>query len=275
MKILLLLILAPLLHAAPIQNLGETIVYKKTEKKDLQLFVVKPDDWKSTDTRPAIVWFHGGGWVNGSPSQFSDQAKHFAKLGFVCFLPKYRFIKTIPGPPIFPCRDAKSAMRYVRSHAAELGIDPKKIAAAGGSAGGHLAAFTGLAEGMDDPADDLEVSAKPAALLLFNPVLDNGKGEWGNDRVEDRTKEFSPAHNITKEAPPTIVFLGTADKLIPVTTLERFTKNMSDAGVRCDLHLYDGQPHGFFNRGTAKADTIEKSEAFLRDLGWLASIPGS
>lgn len=160
-------------------------------------------------------------------------------------------------------------MRWVRSHAAELGIDPEKIAAGGGSAGGHLAAFTALVDGTEDPDDDLKISAKPAALLLFNPVLDNGEGEWGSERVGGKTKEFSPAHNVTAKAPPAIVFLGTEDKLIPVSTLERFQKNMKDAGVRCDLHLYPGKGHGFFNGDPELTDTIEKSEAFLRDLKWI------
>jgi len=163
-------------------------------------------------------------------------------------------------------------MRYVRPHAAGLGIDPEKIAAAGGSAGGHLAGFTALVEGTDDPGEDLENSPKPAALLLFNPVPDNGKGEWGNERVGKLTKELSPAHNVTKDAPPAIIFLGTNDKLIPVSTMERFKKNMETAGVRCDLHLYEDKSHGFFNQDPAKTETIAKSESFLKSLGWIPSL---
>jgi len=143
-------------------------------------------------------------------------------------------------------------MRWVRSHAAGLGIDPKRIAAAGGSAGGHLAAFTALVDGTDDPSDDLEISPKPAALLLFNPILDNGEGEWGHGRGGDRNKEFSPAHNVTKDAPPTVIFLGTKDKLIPVATMGRFKANMEKAGVRCDLHLYEDAGHGFFTPNPPK-----------------------
>ena len=84
------------------------------------------------------------------------------------------------------CADAKSALRYVRAHATELGIDPQRIAAAGGSAGGHLAAFTALVDGLDDPQDDLAVSCKPNALVLFNPVFNNGPDQWGHGRVGDR-----------------------------------------------------------------------------------------
>jgi acetyl esterase/lipase len=187
-------------------------------------------------------------------------------------LVKYRFIGKDDKRPILPCRDAKSAMRWMRENAAELGVDSDRIAAGGGSAGGHLAAFTALVEGTNDPADNLEISPKPQALLLFNPVLDNGPdGGWSYKRVGDEFKAFSPAHNVSAGAPPTIMFLGTKDNLIPVSTLQRFQKNMKDAGARCELHLYEGQKHGFFNMEPAKADTIEKSEAFLRELDWIKS----
>ena len=95
-------------------------------------------------------------------------------------------------------------MRYVRSHAEGLGIDPDRIAAAGGSAGGHLAVFTALVPGIDDPAEDLKVSCKPQALVLFNPVFNNGPGQYGYKRVGQRFHDFSPAHNISKDTPPTI-----------------------------------------------------------------------
>ena len=106
-------------------------------------------------------------------------------------------------------------MRWVRSRAKEFGIDPNRIASGGGSAGGHLAAFVGIVEGTDDPADDLSVSPKSNAMVLFNPVFDNGPEGWGAARVGDRYREFSPFHNVTKDDPPAIVFLGSADKLVP------------------------------------------------------------
>jgi acetyl esterase len=268
MKTLLFILLAPLLHAAPTQ---EEVIYKKAGETELHLYITKPEGWKASDKRPAIVWFHGGGWVGGPVKQFEEHSAHFAKLGIVSAMVQYRFLKDKTSPPLLPCRDAKSAMRWVRSHAGELGIDPERIAAGGGSAGGHLAAFTGLVDGADDPEDDLKVSPKPQALLLFNPVLDNGPdGGWGNQRIGGKTKEYSPAHNVTPAAQPTIIFLGTMDNLIPVSTMERFMENMQKAGVTtCELHLYEGEKHGFFNTEPSKADTIAKTEAFLRKLGWI------
>jgi acetyl esterase/lipase len=188
---------------------------------------------------------------------------------------EYRVIpKGVQGPPVVCCNDAKSAMRWVRSHAAELGIDPQRIAASGGSAGGHLAAFTSMVEGQDDPTDDLKVSSRGNALVLFNPVFDNGPDHgWGYARVGDRFKEFSPAHNITSDTPPTIVFLGSEDNLIPVSVLERFKANMSKAGVRCETHIYAAQPHGFFNKEPFKTATLIEADKFIASLGWLQGEP--
>ena len=254
---------------------SEARVYKKAGERELKLFIEKPADWKASDQRPALLFFFGGGWVGGSPAQFQGQSEYFATRGMVGIRVEYRVIaKGDPGPPIVCTQDAKSAMRWVRSHAGELGIDPKRIGAGGGSAGGHLAAFVGMVEGQDDPQDDGKVSAKANALVLFNPVFDNDPdGGWGNARVADRVKEFSPAHNISADDPPAIVFLGRKDDLIPVATVERFQANMKAAGVRCEAFFYDQQGHGFFNKEPFKTRTLIEADKFLTSLGWLAGAP--
>ena len=146
---------------------AETIIYKKVEGRDMKILVEKPPGWTAADQRPAIVFFFGGGWVGGTPEQFRPQSTYFASRGMVGLRVEYRTIpKGDNGPPLVCCADAKSAMRYVRSHAAELGVDPRRIAGAGGSAGGHLAAFTALVPGLDDPQDDLKVNCRPDALVL-------------------------------------------------------------------------------------------------------------
>lgn len=250
---------------------AETLVYKKVDGRELKLFIEKPEGWKASDKRPALVFFFGGGWVGGTPEQFRPQSEYLAKRGMVGVRVEYRVIaKGDNGPPVVCCADAKSAMRYVRAHAAELGIDPARIGAAGGSAGGHLAAFASMVEGLDDPADDLKISPKGNAMVLFNPVFDNGtEGGWGQGRVKDRVKEFSPAHNVSADDPPAIVFLGREDKLIPVSTVERFQANMKSAGVRCEAVFYDNQGHSFFNKEPYLSMTIKETDKFLVSLGWL------
>src|SRR5690606_32257238 len=122
------------------------------------------------------------------------------------------------------------------------------------SAGGHVAATTGIIAGMDDPADDASISSKANALVLFNPVYDNGPTGWGHDRVKAYWQKISPYHNIGKKSPPNIVFLGTEDKLIPVATAEEFRAKMEAVGVESELHLYQDQPHGFFNENKGGSD---------------------
>ena len=271
--ILSLAALAPALNGAGFTS--ETRVYKKAGDRELHLSIEKPSAWKPADQRPAIVFFFGGGWVGGKPTQFQDQSEYLATRGMVGIRVEYRVIPAgDKGPPVVCCNDAKSAMRWVRAHAAELGVDPQRIAAAGGSAGGHLAAFSSMVDGVDDPADDLKISPKANALVLFNPVFDNGPdGGWGTARVGARYKEFSPAHNITSAAPPTVVFLGGKDDLISVAVLERFKNNMTKAGVRCDTHVYAGQLHGFFNQDPYKTTTLIETDKFLASLGWLTGAP--
>ena len=254
-------------------------VYKTVDGQDLKLFIANPPDWKASDRRPAMVFFHGGGWVSGTPHQFDEQCTYLASRGLVCVQAAYRKLdKATKDPPLVCVQDAKSAMRWVRKHAAELGIDPNRIGAGGGSAGGHLAAFVGMVDGLDDPRDDLSISPKANALALFNPVFDNGPDNgWGTARVGDRYPEFSPAHNITADDPPAIIFLGTQDNLIPVSVAERFQANMKQAGVRCELRLYPGQAHGFFNvsKGGPKPyyETLLETDKFLTSLGWLTGEP--
>ncbi len=250
-------------------------VYKTVGDTQLKLHIFNPKDLKSSDQRPAIVFFFGGGWNGGSPSQFYPHCAHLASRGMVAMAADYR-VKSRNGTSPRECvMDGKSAVRWIRQHASELGVDPNKVLAGGGSAGGHVAAATGTTSGMEEDGEDLTVSSRPNALVLFNPVYDNGPDGYGHDRVKEYWREISPMHNISQDTPPTIVFLGTKDKLIPVATAEKYKELMEAKGQRCELHLYKDQPHGFFNYN--KTDnyekTVEQMDRFLVSLGYLKGEP--
>ena len=166
-------------------------------------------------------------------------------------------------------------MRFVRAHADELGVDPGKIIASGGSAGGHLAAATAVVEAYNEDGEELTVSCVPNAMLLFNPVIDNGPGGYGYDRVGEAYSLFSPLHNIRQGAPPTIIFLGTEDRLIPVETVQYYKMVMEKVGSRCDLLLYEGEGHGFINYGQFDnyRKTVAEADRFLISLGYLYENP--
>ena len=255
---------------------AEVEVYKKASGDDLRIYRLDPEGHDpKTDKRPAVVFFFGGSWNGGSVAQFEPHANYLAGRGIVAFLADYRVKSRQKTPPLACVEDGKSAIRWVRQNAERLGVDPDKIIAGGGSAGGHVAATTGICDGLEGPNEDLSISSKSEALLLFNPVYDNGPDGYGHDRITEWFPAISPAHNITKGDPPTIVFLGSEDKLIPVSTAEKFRDDQKALGIKSELHVYKGEPHGFFNLklGQGKKehfiDTILKTDAFLVDLGYL------
>lgn len=150
---------------------AETEIYKTVGDVSLPLHIFTPEGHRSGQSRPAIVFFFGGAWRNGSPAQFEKHCAYLASRGMVAITAEYRVSGRHQTKAIACFQDAKSAMRYLGSNAKRLGIDPNRIAAGGGSAGGHLAGALGTIRGLDDPTDDLSISPVPNALCLFNPAL--------------------------------------------------------------------------------------------------------
>ena len=249
--------------------------YKLASGDELKLYIFNPKGHRpGKDRRPAIVFFFGGGWNGGTPTQFQQHSRYLASRGMVAAVADYRVKSRQRTPPSACVQDGKSALRYLRKNARRLGINPVKIAAGGGSAGGHVAAATGIIDKFEDKADDLDWVSKANALVLFNPVYDNGPdGGYGHSRVKDYWKDISPAHNITEDDPPAVVFLGTKNPLIHVVVAQRFQAKMKALDIKSDLHLYEGQPHGFFNesKGGTKIflDTLRKMDRFLVEIGYL------
>ncbi len=244
------------------------IPYKETPQGELRLHIFNPNKHAAKDQRAAIVFFFGGGWTGGSASQFYPQSNYLNERGMVAICPEYRTQKSHSTDPRACVMDAKSAMRWVRIHANELGIDPNRIAAGGGSAGGHLAAATAVLTEYSEPDEDPSVSCVPKALVLFNPVFDNSEKGYGYERVKEYWQKISPMHNLKNGTPPTVIFLGTKDKHIPIATAKEYKQLMEAKGNRCDLHLYPDQTHGFFNNAKYK-ETVAEMDKFLTSLGWL------
>lgn len=257
---------------APPAPLGEKVIYKTVGDRQLALYILKPTT-ASTALRPAIVFFHGGGWRKGAPGLLNDQSEILSQRGIICIQAEYRLIKGDSQPPEVCIEDAISAMRWVRAHAKELGIDPERIGAGGGSAGGHLSAFLGNMSGFDAATDDKSVSYVPQALILFNPVIDNGPQGYGYKLVGERYKEFSPYHNVRKGAPPTLILSGDKDKLVAVPMLKDFQRQMTENGDRCEVVIYPGGGHGFYRKKDANGvyfqPTMDEIQKFLASLGWL------
>lgn len=259
-------------------------IYKTIDGVKLPIHIFEPKDHKPEDKRPAILFFFGGGWNGGSPQQFEKQCAYLASRGIVAMSVEYR-VKSRHGVKAVSCfRDAKSAVRWVRKNAKRLGIDPDRIAAGGGSAGGHLAGALGTIKAFDEPNEDTSISAVPNALVLFNPALvlapvegykakDPKKLAGLENRMGVPPAQLSPYHNLGSDLPPAIIFHGTNDKTVPYDTVELFTDQAKKKGNAVELVPYENQGHGFFNIGKAGSqpfiDTVKKMDAFLVSLGYL------
>jgi acetyl esterase len=253
----------------------DQILYKTIDTTQLYL-TVYPSTIKDPNIKsPAIVFFFGGGWNSGTVKQFEPQALYFSQRGMVCILVDYRVREKQKTTPFESLKDAKTAIRYIRAQANELRIDPTKIVAAGGSAGGHLAAATAIINDYNESTDNTAISCIPDALVLFNPVFDNGPGGYGYERIGEAYKNFSPLHNIKSGAPPTIVFLGDKDHLVPVETAKYYKTIMEKVKSRCDLFVYEDQGHGFFNYKNLEyyKKTVSETDTFLQSIGLLKKDP--
>lgn len=258
----------------PAQSFHPRIVtYKTIGGANLKLHIFPPADPMKKKLHPAVVFFFGGGWTWGTPIQFYPECAHFAAEGFVAISADYRIASVNHTTPFESVADGKSAIRWVRQHAAELGVDPDRIAAAGASAGGQVAAATGLVPGLDEPGEDSGISSRPDALLLWYAVVDNGPNGQGYDRVKDRCREISPLENVSSNVPPTLFFLGTKDRYIPVKTALEFQKRIHQSGGRCDLKLFEGAGHPLYEyrKGDSplRSETLHDADGFLASLGFM------
>ncbi len=256
----------------------QIVTYKKVGGVELKLHVFKPGGHQASDKRSAVVFFFGGGWKGGTPKQFYEQSRFLAKHAMVAFAAEYRVRSVHKTSPYECVKDGKSAIRWVREYASQWGVDPERIVSSGGSAGGHVAACTGVIQGFEEEGENAEISSVPNAMVLFNPVIDTTAKGYGAQRFQKgKETELSPCHHVSKGIVPTIVFHGTADQTTPFENVERFTRLMKEAGNACVLVPFEGRRHGFFNgsffrprsNGVDYNESMQKTLSFLREQGML------
>jgi len=248
--------------------------YKLTPQRELLMHLYSPVDWKKDDRRPAIVFYFGGGWQTGNPAQFAYQAEYLARRGMVAGCAEYRLKNKDGVRPDTCVEDAKSAVRWFRNNHATLGIDPDRILAGGGSAGGHLAACTGLTPDLVGKGEDGSISSQTCAMVLFNPVLNFLGEERLLERVdhdESVARLISPTHHIRPNGPPAILFYGSNDRLLAQG--EAFVARSKEVGCRAELHVTPAQGHGFFNRSPYREETLLFADRFLTSLGYIEGPP--
>jgi acetyl esterase/lipase len=263
---------------------SRTEVYKTVGDTKLNIYVFTPKTHEPNESRPAIVFFFGGGWRSGSPKQFEQHCRYLASRGMIAMTADYRVSSRNQTKANACVMDGKSAIRWIRQNAARLGVDPDRIVAGGGSAGGHVAACTATIDGFDEPGEDTSISSRPNAMALFNPalvlafvpgnrLLSDEKLASLRDRMGVEPSKLSPFHQLCAGLPPTIIFHGKSDSTVPYRTAEIFTDKAIENGDLVKLEGYAGHSHGFFNFGRdqnkAYLSTVKTLDKFLVDIGCL------
>ena len=275
----------------------QEMVFKTTKDTSLKIYYSKPAGAKSGKKYPAIIWIHGGGWTSGTASTFFPHAKYFSLRNAVGFSIEYRLIK-FGGNGMAEClEDCKSAIRFIRAHAKELNIDPDQIIVLGDSAGGHLAGALGTIDGFNDPTDNLGISAKPNAMVLYNPCVDMTvyplmKNSIANQVQNIKTldsasvkpeqwdlaRTFSPINYVKSGQPHCLILHGLNDRVIPCEQSVRFTDAMKKAGNDCKVILLPNTRHAFVVPNYTATEeqvvnAITEGDKYLTSLGYLHGEP--
>lgn len=248
---------------------GQRFVYKRTGGEQPELEICFPDNWNPSRQRaPAVLLFHGGNWKGGSLSQFRYACRHFARRGLVAATATYRrhSRSEMTDLPAGTSRkricitDAKSAIRWMKKNATELGVDPQRIIVGGASAGGHIAVLATANPGLNDPTDPAAYDTQVAALLLFNPAFST------RDRSDP---EVDALAHVKADFPPTLVIFGTEDRWLRGG--EAFVQKLKALGnTTVELWLAKGQDHGFFQHPRWKDVALAAADRFLARHGLLS-----
>jgi acetyl esterase/lipase len=263
-----LVVVLPLLVLVAVKKLNllderpdKMIVYRTNGDQSLTLHAFMAKDTEGGQPAPALLLFHGGRWLFGGPRDLYPQCRFFAEQGITCFSAQYTLGRMSRPEVRSAVADARAALDYLVEHAGDLNLDPQRIAVGGGSSGGHLAAALG--SGLPGAAAN---ERRPAALVLYNPMLDLSPGTPDHHLVKHYWEEVSPHHHIDGDVPPALILVGSLDPEVPVPTAEAYCMAVRDAAGDCEVEVYEGESHGFFNKPRFRDATNQRILQFLSNL---------
>lgn len=259
-------------------------IYKRVDGAALQAHVFEPATREKALPRAAIVMFHGGGWVAGSPEWVYASARRFAARGMVAVAVQYRFSDQKSVTPLDAMEDAKDAIRWVRANAKTLGIDANRVAGYGVSAGGLLVTMAAAGE-----TERNGVNSVPNALVLYSPAVSVATSGWVRRLLLGRARPESISADQAAGAgfPPAFISQGEEDTVTPLSGARAFCSRMKQAGVPCDIRTHAGLGHLLTRKldeqeeefdvdAVARAATQRAEEKFLAARGFLDAslVPG-
>ncbi len=266
----------PLVHTLPLwsENSAHNVPVPHRDRPLLEVYL--PAGHAADTARPAVVVCPGGGYGHLAPHEGPDVAEFFAAHGIPAIVVWYRVAPNrFPAPFADVCR----ALRLVRAHAFQWGIDPQRLALMGFSAGGHLVATVGTQPDLyREPEDDLACvhGARPDRLILAYPVISmlhehhegSAQNLLGPDPAPELRQQFSNDLHVSPQTPPTFLFHTADDKAVPVSNSLRFAAACAQSKVPFELHVF---PHGSHGVGLAANNPALAPWTGLL-LGWLKTF---
>ena len=233
----------------------EGVEYGEAGGKPLQLDIYRPKSL--TRAVPGLVFIHGGGWRQGKRSDYRYYCVRFAKRGYVVTSVSYRLVQEAPFPAAV--QDVKCAVRWLRANASRYNVDPDQLAVLGGSAGGHLSMMVGYSSDvpeLEGYGGNPGAGSRVQAVVNFYGPTDLTseyarkhevvRGFFANKSYEEVPEQYrlaSPMTHVTSDDPPTLIFQGTIDELVPVEQADRLAAKLEQAGVPYVYARLAGWPH--------------------------------
>ncbi|MFN3649375.1 MAG: alpha/beta hydrolase fold domain-containing protein [Armatimonadota bacterium] len=233
----------------------QDVLYGEPDGYRLLMDIYRPE---GTGPHPAVLLIHGGGWIGGNKSGYRETGLWLARNGYAACAVGYRLAPQFPYPAAFD--DCQRAVRWVRAHAGDYGIDPRRVAAMGASAGAHLAALIGVRKARDNSDRELaRFRSRPEAVVALygaHELVRMWKIEmahrpltaWLGGSPEERKEIYritSPASMVTREAPPFLIIHGDADTVNPEEQSHLLHDALRGKGVESKLLILEGAGHGW------------------------------
>lgn len=241
------------------------IVYAQYGERKVLLDLYLPKK-PASEKIPCIVVIHGGGWRSGDKTRFAAIATHLAEQGFAAACIGYRLLPEVQFPA--PILDCKAAVRWVRANAAKHGIDPDRLGAIGGSAGGHLVAMLGTSSHVKELEGDggnPGISSRVHAVVAMATPAEMSRAAERAGIDQKMVALISPVTHVTKDSAPLLLLHGTKDTLVPMSQSELLLEKYQKAGAKAELVKIQDGIHAFWNGELWFPDTMKRSVAFFRE----------